>query len=796
MQPTAPAKRVALIASLLVAGTLAASAQFEPGYRGTTPIFPCGEDEKIPELPLDWAHIVLAGDGRLYSPCPDGAHPIDHREIREANLIGQARYSSDADLRWRAAQAEARVSTKPEPVIESVVAPRSTTAMALAQVDGLGGFLTGLVSETFCTKDALQVDDRAFQPGRLFKMLAEATAVSVVFAKGGSPVTMPPGRLGARVTMEGAYGIGVLLSRPDLNARVVGGAAKQLRSCLITAGTGELPGVLLEDLGLARYADETLADTESFLIRESYGRSEKTLGVAKALEALYRNHREHPMNSTTRLRLLRLMVQGNTSIDPQPLTIDPRIRRLAMMTLQHAKAFDEQTLRTAAADADWQVRRLAAANLDLSMTEDGGLAHALINDNAFQVRYEVLRAFALRMTSSGDCTQIVARFNDPAPVVAMRAIDLVAPTCTNLDAAVATLINLADQLDKGDPKRWQIPSRALISLARVRPAEVRSRLSGAASHPVWKVREAAAIVARTIGAENVLEALMRDREPNVQTMALDALFLMRSRLVVPQAIAVLKSGSDHQLLRKAAMVLKNMPPDVKEEASEALLAALRGLTRRAYDTSRDTRVAILERLGEALNPNRSITLLEFLEDFDPEVSKAASGAYVVLAGTAPPPRSPKRRYVYQPSLSDLMSLPTQAVIQLEEGNVSLRLLTDVAPVTVARFAELAKRNYYNGQIFHRLAPNWFIQGGSPGANDYSGTPRYMREEVGPQGVHVRTAVGMSTRGGDSSDGQFFINLVDSPQFDRDYTGFADVTAGMPLGDQLREGARSVSVTVR
>ena len=167
------------------------------------------------------------------------------------------------------------------------------------------------------------------------------------------------------------------------------------------------------------------------------------------------------------------------------------------------------------------------------------------------------------------------------------------------------------------------------------------------------------------------------------------------------------------------------------------------------------------------------------------------------ARPAPPPPAPlRRRYPYQPPASALMSLPSEAFLQLEEGTVMLRLLPDVAPVTVARFAALATQGYYNGLTFHRIVPNFVVQGGSPGANDYAGAKRFMRDEIGPQGVHVRGAVGMSTRGTDAGDGQFFIDLVDLPHLDRTHTVFAYVTQGMDYVDRLLEGGKIVRVTVR
>jgi cyclophilin family peptidyl-prolyl cis-trans isomerase len=109
---------------------------------------------------------------------------------------------------------------------------------------------------------------------------------------------------------------------------------------------------------------------------------------------------------------------------------------------------------------------------------------------------------------------------------------------------------------------------------------------------------------------------------------------------------------------------------------------------------------------------------------------------------------------------------------------------------------LVTQRFYNDRTFHRVVPNFVVQGGSPAANEYMGTTRYMRDEVGPQASHLRGAVGISTRGGDTGDGQLFIDLVDVPRLDRDYTVFAYVTQGMEFIDRLLEGAKIVSISVK
>jgi cyclophilin family peptidyl-prolyl cis-trans isomerase len=118
------------------------------------------------------------------------------------------------------------------------------------------------------------------------------------------------------------------------------------------------------------------------------------------------------------------------------------------------------------------------------------------------------------------------------------------------------------------------------------------------------------------------------------------------------------------------------------------------------------------------------------------------------------------------------------------GYFDIALEVDAAPLTAVRIARRAGEGHYNGLTFHRVAPNFVIQGGSPGANEYSGEPFYMRDEPG---LHVRGTVGISTRGRDTGDAQIFVNTIDSPRLDHIYTVFGTVITGMDVVDGVLEG---------
>jgi cyclophilin family peptidyl-prolyl cis-trans isomerase len=120
------------------------------------------------------------------------------------------------------------------------------------------------------------------------------------------------------------------------------------------------------------------------------------------------------------------------------------------------------------------------------------------------------------------------------------------------------------------------------------------------------------------------------------------------------------------------------------------------------------------------------------------------------------------------------------------GSVELALLPLEAPTNAFRLWNLARSGTLDGLTLHRVVPNFVVQGGSPGANEYRGHGAYTRDEVGlvPQ---WRGTVGLSTRGRDTGDGQIYVNLVDNVRLNHDYTILARVTGGMEVVDAVREG---------
>ena len=142
-----------------------------------------------------------------------------------------------------------------------------------------------------------------------------------------------------------------------------------------------------------------------------------------------------------------------------------------------------------------------------------------------------------------------------------------------------------------------------------------------------------------------------------------------------------------------------------------------------------------------------------------------------------------------PSLEEVADLDRARItIEMEDGTrLTARLFAFEAPTNAWRFARLAGAGYFDGLTFHRVAPNFVLQGGSPNANEYSGDGPFSRDELGLR-YNWRGTIGLSTRGRDTGDAQLFINLVDNVRLDHEYTIFGLITSDLAAIHDIVEGA--------
>ncbi|WP_321211245.1 peptidylprolyl isomerase [Methanothermobacter sp. DP] len=136
----------------------------------------------------------------------------------------------------------------------------------------------------------------------------------------------------------------------------------------------------------------------------------------------------------------------------------------------------------------------------------------------------------------------------------------------------------------------------------------------------------------------------------------------------------------------------------------------------------------------------------------------------------------------------------RAVIETFKGEIELILFPEDAPNTVANFEKLANTGFYDGLTFHRVIPDFVIQGGCP-VGDGTGGPGYtIKCEINPN-KHVKGALSMAHAGRDTGGSQFFITLSPQPHLDGVHTVFGRVVKGMDVVESIERGDRMLKVRV-
>ena len=150
----------------------------------------------------------------------------------------------------------------------------------------------------------------------------------------------------------------------------------------------------------------------------------------------------------------------------------------------------------------------------------------------------------------------------------------------------------------------------------------------------------------------------------------------------------------------------------------------------------------------------------------------------------------------QPTPQGGKTVTQTAIITMDKGGeIAIEFFPADAPKTVENFVTLAKKGFYDGLTFHRVEPNFVVQGGDPKGNGTGGPGYQIKAEFNKQ-KHVRGALAMArSQSPDSAGSQFYITLAPAHFLDGQYTVFGKVTAGMDVVDQIRKGDKMKSVKI-
>jgi len=600
---------------------------------------------------------------------------------------------------------------------------------------------------------------------------------------------------GVRAAAANALGQAVYRGAP-------GRARTLLADRLALEADAAVRGIIAETLGRIRHA--TSAEVQATIVAIA-GTPQHVveapvdpflLGAARGLFFLARQPAARDSIPDFALDAFRnLLVTGLDAATREAQPLDARrTRTVAAAAFVATRRATPDDVMAILRDGDPLVRREGIAAVAALPAEQRSAAlESLLRDSSAIVRFAALRSLAASLAPAGSCPQVLQATLDSDAHVRNLAIASLASGCAGADAT-PRLDSLAASLSPTLPDTgtgWQMAAHALVSLAATDAQRARGRLDGFVASANPFVRMYAARAAARLRDLATLQTLSADVVANVRNEAVQGLVALQGRAADSVLIRQLREN-DSQLLQTAADALEGTRSTA---ALPALLDAMDRISSARRETWRDARMALLRRIAELGSARDAERLRPWLADYDVRVADAVAQLLGRWSGTRPEATPAALPRLVLPSFAALDSLERVTVaLQTSAGTLEIRLFPFDAPTNAWRFARLAREGWFNGLTFHRVEPNFVLQGGSPAANEYAGDGPFTRDEVGLG--NWRGTLGISTRGRDTGDAQIFVNLIDNTRLDHNYTVFARIVTGEDVMDRVLEGTVIHRITFR
>jgi cyclophilin family peptidyl-prolyl cis-trans isomerase len=330
-----------------------------------------------------------------------------------------------------------------------------------------------------------------------------------------------------------------------------------------------------------------------------------------------------------------------------------------------------------------------------------------------------------------------------------------------------------------------IRGTAMRALARIDPLTFLGALSGLDPDRDWTVRTAQASALGMLPPEQGLARLtimLDDPDPRVVPAVLAA--LVASKAPEAEGLLVDRLEADDFAIRSAAAA--GLAGLMATAAVPSLIEAYRaGIGDSTYDARAAALVAMAQIdpqasrpiLEEALTDREwavRVRVAQLLRDLGADETVAAA---IRPATSGRPMDEVERAWLLNPPFSP------HAYIETDRGTIEIELAVLDAPLTVANFASLARKGFFNGLAIHRVVPDFVVQDGDP-RGDGTGGPGYaIRDEINDR-PYLRGTVGMALDWEDTGGSQFFITHSPQPHLDGRYTVFGHVASGMEVVDRI------------
>ena len=569
---------------------------------------------------------------------------------------------------------------------------------------------------------------------------------------------------------------------------------------------GQMPTGVPGDALLQSLRTERDARVQRRLI-EALGKT----GDAASLRALLRLRPPPPRSPTLALTIARYGMRGVTDSTASAWLVehlrsdDPWTRRNAAYALGRVDALAQgraDTLRAVLGDiarddpaAMHLIRALGTAG---DSTTAVRIAEWLRTAPDWRTRVEAARALSSLPIADAPRSALVSALDDSQALVARTA----AETLAGLDWSPNRIAAVGAWLD-AHPDQWRVAAPLLQGLARNdRPKRVLSAVAR------WRTERSPVAYAAALSAlapldapraDSLLQGALRSDDVRIATAAVQAVTARWERLRPDGTETAFRrlSGAvrrgDPALLYHGAPALADSA-FAPRGAADTLAATYRTLT---TPDDLEGMTATLKALGTLGGPAATSILRNALDHPHLAIRKAAAQGLstatdsTVTAAAKPLPETPTIDWSY---LRELGPHP-RLVMETNRGMVTIELDTEQAPQTVQAITRFAREGRYDGVPFHRVVPNFVVQGGDFARRDGFGGPGvFLRTEATRIG-HRRGTIGMASAGKDTEGSQFFVPHSMQPHLDGSYAAFGRVTDGMDVVDRLRVDDRIESARV-
>jgi len=168
-------------------------------------------------------------------------------------------------------------------------------------------------------------------------------------------------------------------------------------------------------------------------------------------------------------------------------------------------------------------------------------------------------------------------------------------------------------------------------------------------------------------------------------------------------------------------------------------------------------------------------------------------AVIIVVVITTMPEKPKT-YSAPPPMTIDTSKQYTATIETDKGNLVLELFVSDVPMTVNNFVFLSREGFYDGLTFHRVEPDFVVQGGCPIGNG-TGGPGYRFDDEITEHTHVAGALSMANSGPDSNGSQFFITYTPQHHLNGHHSVFGQLVEGMDVLERIKQGDVMIRITI-